>query len=163
MASSTTTTEDDAAEVGGISNAVHRAMLKLKMELDQMRVSRVHTSELEVLTAALACLEHPMAEKAEIPAADLAEALFSCPSLGVKYVEVSCKTNHQIHLLEHVAIRSLRLLQTPEGKRLKRNKTSGGLGGGGGAGPLEMLGQSLTSLLGGVDCMARGKEGGGAQ
>ena len=94
---------------------------------------------------------------------ELWERIQLCPAFGLKYVEVSCKTNHQIHLLEHVAIRSLRLLQTPEGKRLKRNKTSGGLGSGGGAGPLEMLGQSLTSLLGGVDCMARGKEGGGVQ
>ena len=158
---------DENAEVGGISADVHRALLKLRAELDPMRVSRAHASELELLTGLLACLEHPLAEKLsdEYPASDLAEAVFACPALALKYVEVSCKTNHQIHLLERTLVRALRLLPLPDGQQRARKKQAKEAANTG-PGPLEKLGQSLTNLFGGIggggqeQCLAPRKTGG---
>ena len=41
-------------------------------------------------------------------------------SAGVKYVEVSCKTNHQVHLLERTVLRAVRLLASPDGQQQRR-------------------------------------------
>jgi len=109
-------------DIGGISTAVNRTLLKLKSELDPMRVTRSSggTSEVELFTAIFACLEHPLAEKSDVPPMDIFEALFSCPAVGVKYVEVSCKTNHQVHLLERTVLRAVRLLASPDGQQQRR-------------------------------------------
>ena len=161
--------EDKAEDIAGISSATFRAIVKVRNELDTMRVGRSHAPEEELLRGLLAALEHPLAEKSDPPAADLAEALFACPALGIKYLEVSCKTNHQIHLLERVALRSMRLLPTPDGAVAPRAAGAGADAAGAGAdasasmGPLEYVGSSLSSLFGvsfgggGVDCLARGK------
>jgi len=142
--------EEEETELGGISTATHRALLKLKSELDPMRVSRgMPITEVDLFTAVFACMEHPLAEKMEIEPGDLAEAFLSCPAIGIKYVEVSCKTNHQIHLLERVVLRSLRLL---EGSRVKR---AGGGKGQDGGGLLSGLGR----LFGGSECMKASRSG----
>ena len=146
--------EEDKAEeeLGGISTAVHRTLLKLKSELDPMRVSRGSPiTEVDLFTAVFACLEHPLAEKMDIEPNDLAEAFLSCPAIGIKYVEVSCKTNHQIHLMERVVLRSLRLL---EGTRVRRKGGEKGGSGGDGGGLFGGLGRLFG---GGSECM-KGRE-----
>lgn len=106
---------EEDEEMIGLPSAVHRSIAKLKTELDPMRVSKSTATEAELLSALLACLEHPLAEKSEVSAGDLFEAIFCCPALGLKYMEISCKTNHQVHMLERLVVRSLRLLPASEG------------------------------------------------
>lgn len=151
---------EDKEELAGLSNAVSKSIAKLKADLDPMRVSKSTTSERELLTAILACLEHPLAEAHDTPPTEIAEALFACPALGVKYVEVSCKTNHQIHLLERLVLRALRLLPTPDAALRDTSKRKAAKAGEP-LNPLDMLGQSLSSLFGGGSACVKERSGGG--
>ena len=59
-------------------------------------------------------LRTPEAASLEEPAEEMWERLLACPALGVKYMEVSCKTNRQIHSLERVIVRALLRLQSAD-------------------------------------------------
>lgn len=41
------------------------------------------------------------------------EKLMACPSLRLKYVEVSCYTNENMHVLERITLRALHTLPSP--------------------------------------------------
>ena len=74
----------------------------------------------------MVALQHPLAEAySDMPPTELVECLFACPALSVKYVEVSCKTNHQIHHFERILLRSLRLLSLAEQGRAATAGTDG--------------------------------------
>ena len=74
----------------------------------------------------MVALQHPLAETyLDMPPTELVECLFACPALSVKYVEVSCKTNHQIHHFERILLRSLRLLSLAEQGRAATARTDG--------------------------------------
>lgn len=116
--------DDQARDVGGILAGVsarqYKAMQKLKAEFDPMNLARgsgQSCTDLDVLIAVHACVEHSVASAIESPSAsDIYEALLACPALGIKYVPVSCRTNYQIHVCERVLLRALKLLPTEERK-----------------------------------------------
>ena len=113
--------------LGGLDETQFHAMVKLRNELDPMRggIGGGGMSDLDVLTAVIAAVEHQLAARIEQPSAgELHEALLACPALAVKYVEVSCKTNHNIHAMERVLLRSLKLLPTAD-RTLKKSNGSG--------------------------------------
>ena len=116
--------------LGGLTHAQFNALSKLRAEFDPLRVSGTSPTDLEVLTGFYAAIEHPAAQKLEEPSAeDLHEALLACPALAVKYVEVSCRTNYQMHTLERVLLRSLRLLPRDLGRGARgKNKGKPGVG-----------------------------------
>ena len=95
------------ANLGGVPLSVIPALTKLRAELDPMRVGSAACSALEAITAIRTAIAHPMASNADVPAAELQEALQACPALTIKYVEVSCKTNANMHTLERIMLRAV--------------------------------------------------------
>ena len=89
-------------------------------------------TELDVLIGTLACLEHSVAQSIDSTVvAEIHEALLACPALAIKYVCVSCKTNHQVHMCERVLLRAMRLLPTGERGEMRRSKARAAAGVGG--------------------------------
>jgi len=97
----------------GIGEREYATVVKLRDELADPGSKGRICSNTDLLTGTHAVLTSELAEDAEA-ASELYEQLQACPALGVKYVEISCKTNHQIHMLERVLLRTLRLLQAPD-------------------------------------------------
>ena len=120
--------------LGGLDDAQFHAMVKLRNEFDPMRggIGGGGMSDFEVLTAVTAAVGHAQASRIEEPSAgELHEALLACPALALKYVEVSCKTNHNIHTLERVLLRSLKLLPSADKKMKQKGGGSTARGAGG--------------------------------
>ena len=45
-----------------------------------------------------------------MPPTEIWERLMACPCITIKYTELSCKTNHNVHSFERVLMRALRQL-----------------------------------------------------
>jgi hypothetical protein len=120
--------------IGGLTQSETRSMQRMRSTLDPTSFGGTRASDLDMLIGSLAALDHPLAQALEgdLTATDLMECIYTCPALPVKYVEVSCKTNRQIHVLERILMRSMRLLPTAAANEGGRKATaSAGQGTGG--------------------------------
>ena len=142
--------------LGGISEREHKAVLKLKAALDPMSLAKgggAGCTELDVLIGTLACLEHSAAQSMDSALlAEIHEALLACPALAIKYVPVSCKTNHHVHMCERVLLRALKLLPTGERAEMRRSAKARAAGGVGGL--LEGVTSGVTTFLSNpIECL----------
>ena len=55
-----------------------------------------------------------------MPPTEIWERLMACPCITIKYTELSCKTNHNVHSFERVLMRALHQLVTNDRKGVNR-------------------------------------------
>ena len=94
----------------GVDEEEYLAILALKAQLERTSKS----SERDVLLGAYAALSSPLADLSDVPAHELWERVLACPAVSIKFLEVSCKTNHQMQMLERVVCRTVLRLPAKE-------------------------------------------------
>jgi len=139
-----------------ISVERYKALQRLRNELDPLHVSASHCTDADAVRGAVCALRHCGMLRSE-----LFEQLLLCPAVGLKYVEVSCRTNLDVPKLERMLLLSLRHLPSLEairggtGKRGKKGRGSAAASellekiGLGGVGGLDFIFDALPSWLGG--------------
>jgi len=93
-------------QVAWLSDDAYNSSKRLRSELDPLRVTASHCTDHDTIVACYSAMLHAGIPNVE----DELERLLACPALGLKYVEVSCRTNQDVHLLERVSLRALRML-----------------------------------------------------
>jgi hypothetical protein len=104
----------------GMSEQEYLLVEKLHAALDPIRGMSVHMGEATLLHAIYALLNTPYFDAGCMPPTEIWERIMACPCITIKYIELSCKTNHNVHSFERVLMRALRQLVTNDRKGVNR-------------------------------------------
>ena len=96
---------------------------RLHNELDPLHVSASHCTDADVVLGSLGALRH-----AELLRSELWERILLCPAFGLKYVEVSCRTNYDVARMERMLLLGLRQLPSLAQVRQAQGGGKGGKG-----------------------------------
>jgi hypothetical protein len=158
-------------ELTGISESAYVSVAKLKHALEPHHTSSASVSAYDALLAITVALRTPSAAALDPPADEVWERLLCCDALGVKVLEVSCKTNWHMRMLERVMVRSLtQLISADDASFVARGGGAPEEGRGAGGlvhrvtegvmGQLDALtGQLSEALMGTWGCTTRGPKG----
>ena len=104
----------------GMSEQEYLLVEKLHAALDPIRGMSVHMGEAALLHAIYTLLNTPYFDAGCMPPTEIWERIMACPCITIKYIELSCKTNHNVHSFERVLMRALRQLVTNDRKGVNR-------------------------------------------
>ena len=166
----------DFNEVQSVSAEAAKSMQRLRAELDPLHVAASHCTDRDALLGAVTA----MAESGQMPGVlhdgvfsppTQWEKLMACNALTVKYVELSCRTNTHVHILERVALRAVHQLPTAaelaaaERRRRGRRGSSASRAGAAGAAAGDFFDEMLSfvgTLFGGARDSAASASSAGA-